>query len=698
MSTLAAAERDAVTLLTLRKLHNPAVRDQDDLAFWYDSQQPADSRCLVSDKAAHRLFVYDLAGRLQQTLEVPKPGNIDIRQGVTLGDRRRDIVAVNSRQANDWSVHLFEIDPATRQLSPLGRFATQPNYGGCLAADPSREKLWFICTSEAHGAAQYAIEWTKDGKCSGRAVRRWPLGKCEGAVADDAAGVLYIAIEEEGLWRAPLDPASPDPGRLVAPIGTRGLAADLEGITLATWTDGRPALIVSVQGRDRFVALERNEPWHAIGEFQVEGAVGTDGIDLLQTDRLEQFPGGIFGCHTDAAGHPILLAAWGALDRTQQVSAAQPTISYLGTAEWPGTARDRSGLTDPLEDGSPHDRLGGLGSGIAWTGRGDAFVMVSDRGPGDGAVSCRCRTHAVTITVDPQRSPAVRWELTGTTLLTGPKSLPLIGLAAAHTPMGNRPAQRFDPEAIRITREGTWLIADEYGPSIREFDSQGRWLKDWPLPEGFTVAQPGATPETELPPHNTRGRQPNRGLEGLALTPDGKAIAALMQGPLLQDGAIDAEQKRIGRIVRLLLIERDTGRTTQYAYLLENPAYGLNEIEALDDRRFLVIERDGNAGTQAVFKRIALIDLADATPLDPQQSFPEGTLPATVQPVDKRWFLDLLDPRWGLAGEAFPEKTEGLALGRTLPDGRRLLFITSDNDFQPNVPSRVDVFAIPARP
>ncbi len=391
-----------------------------------------------------------------------------------------------------------------------------------------------------------------------------------------------------------------------------------------------------------------------------------------------------------ATGQPIWAAVPKVADTTRPV--------YIGHAEWAGTARDRSGLTAPLEDGSPPDRLGGLGSGIAWTGRGDDFVLVPDRGAGDGAVSYRCRTQAVTITVDPQQSPAVRWTLTGTTLLSGPRETPLIGLAAALTTNALSGPQRFDPEAIRVTPEGTWLIADEYAPSIREFDGHGRWLKDWVLPDGFAIQKPAATPAEEFPPHNVRGRQPNRGLEGLALTPDGRTIVALMQGPIIQDGALDATLNRIGRVVRLVMIERATGRTTQYAYRLEKAAYGLNEIEALDERRFLVIERDGKAGTKAEFKRIALIDVASATPLEPQQTLPEGTLPATVQPVDKRWFIDLLDPRWGLAGPDFPEKTEGLALGRTLSDGRGLLFVTNDNDFQPTAPSRVDVFAIPIHP
>jgi hypothetical protein len=40
-------------------------------------------------------------------------------------------------------------------------------------------------------------------------------------------------------------------------------------------------------------------------------------------------------------------------------AAAQSAPKLIGTGCIPGTATDLSGLTDTLEDGSPHNRLGG---------------------------------------------------------------------------------------------------------------------------------------------------------------------------------------------------------------------------------------------------------------------------------------------------------------------------------------------------
>ncbi len=61
-----------------------------------------------------------------------------------------------------------------------------------------------------------------------------------------------------------------------------------------------------------------------------------------------------------------------------------PEVRQLGSVVWPGTLVDKSGLTDLMEDGSPQNRLGGFGSGVAWTGHGDDYVLIPDRGPGTG--------------------------------------------------------------------------------------------------------------------------------------------------------------------------------------------------------------------------------------------------------------------------------------------------------------------------
>ena len=120
----------------------------------------------------------------------------------------------------------------------------------------------------------------------------------------------------------------------------------------------------------------------------------------------------------------------------------------------------------------------------------------------------------------------------------------------------------------------------------------------------------------------------------------------------------------------------------------------MSEIVAVNDVEFLVIERDGKAGKLARQKKIVRIDITKATDISGRDSLPGFTAPEGVTAVKKEAFLDLLDPRFGLAGADFPAKIEGLAFGPDLPDGRRLLIVTTDNDLEPQQPTWIYAFAI----
>lgn len=375
-------------------------------------------------------------------------------------------------------------------------------------------------------------------------------------------------------------------------------------------------------------------------------------------------------------------------------NAAEP--QFLGQTEIPGTATDFSQQTGPLEDGSPANRLGSYGSGIAWLGQGTRYAMISDRGPGDGATSFRCRFHLFDIAVGEPSAPVVTATLRETVLLTHRSGQPLIGSSAAFASAGSTSGLRFDPEAIRASGRGSFFMSDEYGPSILEFDTHGKQIGELSVPARYGILQPSATPEAELPPTNMSGRYPNKGMECLAISADGETLFGLMQGPLFQDGALDAENKRVGTNLRLLEIQRRTGATREFLYPLEHADNGCSEIETIAPGRFLVIERDSKPGTLGSVKRLYEIDLCEATDISRIDSLPTTGLPAGVRPVTKRLFLDLLDPRWGLVGETFPPKIEGIAFGPRLKDGSRLLVITSDNDFKPDEPTHIYAFAVRA--
>jgi len=159
---------------------------------------------------------------------------------------------------------------------------------------------------------------------------------------------------------------------------------------------------------------------------------------------------------------------------------APAKIVLLATGTIPGDSTDLSGLKDNLPDGTPHNRLGAMGSGIAWTGDGNRYVMIADRGPKDGAVPFRCRFHVFDIPV--KAGEAIKPRLLSTTLLTGPAGKPYIGLASAFGE-GAKDGLRLDPEGVRMARNGNLFVSDEYGPFVIEFDRDGKQIRLLKVPD-----------------------------------------------------------------------------------------------------------------------------------------------------------------------------------------------------------------------
>jgi hypothetical protein len=370
---------------------------------------------------------------------------------------------------------------------------------------------------------------------------------------------------------------------------------------------------------------------------------------------------------------------------------APAKIVLLATGTIPGDSTDLSGLKDNLPDGTPHNRLGAMGSGIAWTGDGNRYVMIADRGPKDGAVPFRCRFHVFDIPV--KAGEAIKPRLLSTTLLTGPAGKPYIGLASAFGE-GAKDGLRLDPEGVRMARNGNLFVSDEYGPFVIEFDRDGKQIRLLKVPDKFEIEIAGATDDEERK-HNKTGRQPNRGMEGLAVSPDGGKLYGIMQSVLMQDGDLDPKKGYVvGVNIRIVQMDTKTDTTREFVYPLDDARHGVNEILAINDREFLVLERDNKAGTKAQFKKLFRIDISGATDVSKVAKLPATGLPEGVKPVTKKPFLDLLDPAFGLAGKDFPEKIEGLAFGPDLPDGRHLLLLTTDNDLQATEPTYFFAFAI----
>jgi hypothetical protein len=367
-------------------------------------------------------------------------------------------------------------------------------------------------------------------------------------------------------------------------------------------------------------------------------------------------------CHTAPVALCLVLAsAQSAL--AQNSSKQTANCELLAALRIDGDAKDLSGLGEKLEDGSSANLFGGL-SAMEYTGVGNRFLLLPDRGAGDGAVSYPCRFHEAELTLSPD-SGTIAFQLVATHFITSSGGKSLVGSLTAHADdlkANGSGWTAFDPEGIRKLDGANFIISDEYGPRVVLVDESGKVARELKVPEAFRLREP-------VDGKYTRGAFPNRGLEGVAVTPSGNRYVAVIQSPLVQ-------------VAR------------QVVYQLDNVKAGVSEVLAVDEHRFLVLERDSKGGVEAKHKRIYLADIRNCTDVSGIDALPADKDPADVVVASKRLVLDLLDERFGLGGELAAEKPEGLAWGKTLADGRRTLWVCCDNDFDQARKSEFYCFAV----
>ncbi len=130
-----------------------------------------------------------------------------------------------------------------------------------------------------------------------------------------------------------------------------------------------------------------------------------------------------------------------------------------------------------------------------------------------------------------------------------------------------------DTEAIVALADGSFLIAEEYAPSILKVDAAGRITMRW-VPEGTEGALMGSDyPVAGVLPALAAARRLNRGFEGLAVSPDGSALYVMFQSP--PEGSAGPP------VVPLFKLSTQTGRQlAAFAYPLDHPRTFLRDAEA----------------------------------------------------------------------------------------------------------------------
>jgi 3-phytase len=233
-----------------------------------------------------------------------------------------------------------------------------------------------------------------------------------------------------------------------------------------------------------------------------------------------------------------------------------------------------------------------------------------------------------------------------------------IPVTLTHQPLANDP-NGLDPEAIVRDQDGSFWLAEEYGPSLVHFSSQGVWQERF-IPQ--TTLSPGMQKTSAVLPVQFAKRRLNRGFE--ALVRHQNKLFAFLQSSTDKNSRIN------------LILEFDTTlRLPSAVYEFEMPldADKISDAVAVTGQTFFAIVSDSKKGKKAK-KYIIKVDLSNAS----------NALVKSGQLASTHLVLNLVDK-----GFDYSEKAEGLAI----VDNN--IIVVNDNDFEVAGPQATEFLIIP---
>lgn len=217
---------------------------------------------------------------------------------------------------------------------------------------------------------------------------------------------------------------------------------------------------------------------------------------------------------------------------------------------------------------------------------------------------------------------------------------------------------------------GHLFLANERPPRVVELDDALRVRREIPLPAHFGSCRP------------------NRCLESLSITPDGRFLFTANEASLACDGP--PPNASAGSTVRIVGVGLDDGALREWAYTTDPVSadgrggeIGVADLVAMSSTRVLVLER---SYIPEVKNTIRIYDVH----LPPDKDIAGLADASLARPVAKKLVLDLDALE---RDRPFHPNYEGMCLGPELADGRRVLFLISDDNARSTQIARLLVLA-----
>lgn len=292
----------------------PVQFDTDDPAIWYNSEDPAQSLVLGTDKEiGGGLYVFDLKGHIVDSLTVrglSYPNNVDVEYGVPLSDSMTTDIAVTVERPlglvrifsmpelqplDGGGIPVFEMESDSIMRLPMGV---------ALYKKPGTNEIHLIVSrkqgpTDGNYLAQYAIVPAGSNQLKLELLRQFGQfsggeSEIEAIMVDDVLGFVYYSDEMKGIRKYYADPSLGK--EELALFGTEDFEEDREGIALWPTSDSAGYIVVSNQQGLSFNVYPRNPENHAhqlLTNWRLL-TVETDGCELLAKPLGPDFPEGVF--------------------------------------------------------------------------------------------------------------------------------------------------------------------------------------------------------------------------------------------------------------------------------------------------------------------------------------------------------------------------------------------------------------------
>lgn len=220
----------------------------------------------------------------------------------------------------------------------------------------------------------------------------------------------------------------------------------------------------------------------------------------------------------------------------------------------------------------------------------------------------------------------------------------------------------LDTEGIAVDSEGNFWMCDEYGPFLVKADSNGNIIEKYAPGEGL--------------PEILKYRIPNRGFEGLTITPSGKVLVS--EQSVLN---VNGETSKTACFTRIVEFDPATKETKTYAYPVDVSKYKspsdckIGDIFAIDDNTLLVIQQ-GKLADKTMTNIVYKVDLSNADDISNMTyngkdlEYASADELSNINFAKKEPLIDLRAYGWTA------EKAEGICM-----TDKNTIAVINDNDF-----------------